>query len=132
MDYTLSNGLDLVANTAASGSTGLFALTGKVVGDEVELYATNYTINDLEQTYLYGITDILSARTDPLGESFSQLAIAPTDATFKGVAFAPTSAAPEPSSWLLMIAGLGTLGVALRRRSGLYGSTFQPTRHDAA
>ena len=31
-------------------------------------------------------------------------------------AFAPTSAAPEPQSWLLMLSGVGLLGAALRLR----------------
>jgi len=63
LDYTLSAGLDLVANTATSGTSGLIGLTGKDVGGEVELFATNSTIGDEEQTYLFGIEDSLSATT---------------------------------------------------------------------
>ena len=132
LDYTLSAGLNLVANSTAnkndtSGTTGLFALTGQVVGNTVELYATNYTISDTDQTYLYGITDPLSATTALAGESFTQLAAAPADSNFKGVAFAPqtaVSAAPEPSIWALMIAGIGLIGLRAAswppaRRAGL-------------
>ncbi|MHB8283122.1 MAG: PEP-CTERM sorting domain-containing protein [Caulobacteraceae bacterium] len=118
LDYTISAGLDLVANTAASGTTGLFGLTGEVVNGVVELYATNATIGDTDPTYLYGITDVLAATTAQAGESFTELAAAPADSTFKGVAFAPTSAAPEPSTWSLMIAGVGGVGLMLRRANG--------------
>lgn len=118
LEYTLAAGLNLVANTASSGTTGLLSLTGVVIGDQVELFATNYTIGDTDQTYLYGITDLLGAASGA-GESFTQLAAAPADSTFKGVAFAPTSPAaptPEPAAWTLMLAGFGGLGALLRRR----------------
>jgi hypothetical protein len=118
LDYTLADGLSLVANTAASGTTGLIGLTGKVVGDQVLLYATNYTVGDTDQTYLFGITDALAAMSKPNGESFSILATAPADSTFKGVSFAPAPL-PEPASWALMIGGAGFVGAALRRRRGL-------------
>jgi DNA/RNA endonuclease G (NUC1) len=94
--YTLGlqNGLPLVTNTSPAGVTGLYGLTGKVVGGDVLLYATTYSINDLDQTFLFGISDALAATTNP-GASFKQLAIAPADSNFKGVAFAP--AAPSGS-----------------------------------
>ncbi|HEX2816056.1 MAG TPA: PEP-CTERM sorting domain-containing protein, partial [Phenylobacterium sp.] len=115
LDYTLAAGLNLVANTAASGTTGLLSLTGELINGEVELFATNYTIGDTDQTYLYGITDLLSATTRPVTEQFTQLAVAPTDTTFKGVAFAPAPI-PEPQAYALMIAGFGVLGGLARRR----------------
>ncbi len=91
--YTLSRGLGLVANTATAGSTGLYGLAGTVVNGTVRLYATNYNINDLDTTYLYGISDTLSDKTASQadGESFSVLATAPRDSNFKGVSFAPTA-----------------------------------------
>lgn len=116
--YTLSAGLGLVPNTAVSGVTGLLGLTGQVIGDNVNLYATSYTIGDTDQGYLYGITDLLAATTKPTGETFSTLAAAPADSTFKGVAFAPTAvtAVPEPETWATIIVGMGAVGFALRRR----------------
>ena len=113
LEYTLSSGLNLVANSAAAGTTGLFGLTGKVVGGEVELFATNATIGDTDPTFLYGISDALSATTRPSDESFTLLATAPADSNFKGVSFAPV---PEPSLWALMLVGVGAVGGAARRR----------------
>jgi hypothetical protein len=97
LDYTLSAGLNLVSNGNASGSSGLFGLTGEVLGNQVQLFATNATITDLGQTYLYGISDSLGAMSasQVSGESFSTLATAPADSNFKGVAFAPV---PLPAS----------------------------------
>lgn len=98
--YTLYKGLNLVINTACDpgntdGTTGLIGLTGLVSGGNVYLYATNYTIADLDPTYLYGITDALSYTTasQASNETFTQLAAAPPDSNFKGVSFAPTLAA---------------------------------------
>jgi len=114
--YTLSDGLGLVANTAAHGTTGLLGLAGKVVGDEVELYATNYTVGDMDPTFLYGITDVVQALTKPSAQ-FVQLAAAPVDSNFKGVAFAPEDApadVPEPASLMLLMSGLLALTMVLR------------------
>lgn len=94
--YTLYQGLNLVANTSAAGTTGLYGLTGTVSGGTVELYATNYTINDLDPTYLYGISDTLSftSASQATSELFTQLAAAPSDSNFKGVSFAPKAPTP--------------------------------------
>ena len=117
LEYTLSAGLNLVPNTQADNptgddTTGLLGLTGEVIGNEVELFATNYTIGDLDPTYLYGITDVLSA-TSSANESFTELAEAPADSNFKGVSFAPTTV-PEPAPMALM--GLGMTALLLTRR----------------
>jgi hypothetical protein len=117
--YTVSAGLGLVANSAASGTTGLFGLTGQVVGDEVQLFATNYTVGDLDQTYLFGLTDSLTGAAPATGEMFRTLAAAPADSNFKGVSFAPVAAAgavPEPATYATLIAGFALAGGTLRRR----------------
>ncbi|MBN8809378.1 MAG: PEP-CTERM sorting domain-containing protein [Sphingomonas sp.] len=116
--YTLSAGLNLVANTSASGVTGLFGLTGQVNGDTVELYATSFTKGETDQSYLYGITDSLSSRTFSSTARFTTLAAAPADSNFRGVAFAPTAVAavPEPVTWAMLVMGFGGMAFAVRRR----------------
>jgi hypothetical protein len=120
LDYTISAGLlNFVPDTTACGAnstncgtTGLIGLTGEVVGGNVELFATNSTLGDLDQTYLYGITDSLNATTEANGEAFTELYQAAPDTIIRGVALAPL---PEPSSWALMILGIGGIGWMSRR-----------------
>ena len=116
--YDLSAGLNLVDNSGTSGTTGLIGLTGQVNGDgTVSLYATSETIGDLDQTYLYGISDTLSSTTGA-GEVFAALYTAAAGTNVRGVAFAPiadtATAVPEPSSLVLL--ALPLMGLALRRR----------------
>ena len=94
--YTLAQGLGLVANTTGTGTSGLYGLAGSVSGNTVQLFATNYTLNDLDPTYLFGITDnlIYTTPAQAVTETFAKLASAPSDSNFKGVAFAPTIATP--------------------------------------
>ena len=113
--YTVSAGLGLVSNTSAHGTTGLLGLTGQVVNGQVELFATNYTAGDNDQTFLFGLTDSLSATTRGANESWNILATAPADSNFKGVAFAP-SPTPEPETYASMILGFAFAGGAIRRR----------------
>jgi hypothetical protein len=132
LEYTLSAGLNLEQNNATNsgdtdGTTGLYGLTGEVIGNEVELFATNYTIADLDPTFLYGITDTLSATTSA-GESFTELAEAPVDSNFKGVSFAPVAsqtAAPEPASFTLLLLAMTGL-LVIRRRKARPSRRFDP------
>jgi len=121
LQYDLSAGLNLYNNDeansstpTAAGVTGLFGLTGKVVGGNVELFATSYGLNELSTSYLYSISDTLSATTAG-SETFTTLESAPAGTLFRGVAFA----VPEPSTYAMMLAGLGLLVVChkLRRRA---------------
>jgi hypothetical protein len=124
LDYTLSNGLGIVPDTTACGSnqigcgtTGLIGLTGQVIGNQVELFATNATLGDLDQTYLYGVTDSLFDLTNPGNEAFTTLATAAPGTNIRGVAFAPSAIAAVPEPLTLSIFGAGLAGaVALRRR----------------
>lgn len=93
LQYTLSDGLNLVPGTAASGTSGLIGLTGEVVGNSVELYATSYNLTDIEPTYVYAITDSLNSTTGS-GESFSTILTAAPGENIRGIAFAPTPYTP--------------------------------------
>ncbi|MBE7212690.1 MAG: Hint domain-containing protein, partial [Gluconacetobacter diazotrophicus] len=106
LDYTLSAGLNLVKNSAASGTTGLIGLAGQVSGGTVTLYATNATVGDLDPTYLFGITDQLSATAAaPAGENFTTLVTAAADTNIRGVSFAPQLACFVRGTRLLTAAG---------------------------
>jgi hypothetical protein len=119
LDYDLVTGLSLVNNAndgadpTAAGVTGLFGLTGEVVGNSVELFATSYGLNELSQSYLYEITDSLADTTiaQASGENFTTLEAAPSGTLFRGVSMAP---APEPAS--ITVFGIGLVGAAAARR----------------
>jgi hypothetical protein len=117
LDYDLVNGLSLVNNANANantptapGVTGLFGLTGKVVGNDVELFATSYGLNELSSSFLYEITDSLSntSSTVAQGETFNTLFSAPAGESIRGVALAPT---PLPGGLPLFATGIGLLVV---------------------
>jgi hypothetical protein len=120
LNYDLVSGLSLVDNATVStptapGVTGLFGLTGKVVGNSVELFATSYGLNELSPSFLYEITDSLSASTigQVGGEDFVKLYSAAPNELIRGVAFAPT---PLPAALPLFAAGAGLLGLLGWRR----------------
>jgi hypothetical protein len=123
LDYDLVSGLNLVnnggANSAtpkADGVTGLFGLTGEVVGGTVELFATSYGLNELSTSYLYEITDTLvdTTITQASAEAFTTLYTGPAGVSIRGVSFAPV---PEPASIGLIAAAMAGLGLIRRRRA---------------
>jgi hypothetical protein len=69
----------------------LYGLTGQVNGDNVQLYATSSTINELDTSYLYSITDSLSATTGASATA-ATIMTASADQIIRGVSFAPTPA----------------------------------------
>jgi hypothetical protein len=122
--YDMVDGLGLTyqgnANSSdptAPGITGLFGLTGEVVGDQVELFATTYGLNELSPSELVEVTDSLS-NTDYLvgdAEQYNVLYDAPSGTLIRGVAFAPV---PEPMTFGIFGAGvIGALGIRRRKRN---------------
>jgi hypothetical protein len=119
MDYDLVIGLNLVNNANANsntptapGVTGLFGLTGVVVGDTVELFATSFGLNELSPSFLYEISDTLTFTTiaQASAESFTTLFSAPAGTDIRGVAFAPVTPTPLPAALPLFATSLGVLG----------------------
>jgi hypothetical protein len=124
LDYDLYKGLNLVNNANANaatptapGVTGLFGLAGKVVGGNVELFATSYGLNELSPSFLYEITDTLAdtMASQVASEQFTTLYSAPTDTSIRGVAFAPV---PEPGSMAVFGTALAGIGLVRRRTRG--------------
>jgi hypothetical protein len=120
LEYDMVDGLGLTsqfnANSAtpnAPGITGLFGLTGEVVGDQVELFATTYGLNELSSSDLVEVTDTISNTDYTVGDSeaFNVLYTAPADTLIRGVAFAPV---PEPVT--LSLFGIGLAGMIASRR----------------
>ena len=106
------------AATATSGETGFEAITDKVVGSSVELFAVSYTAGDDNPNGLYAITDSLTSTTGA-GETFTELESAAGNGgqVFKGVSFAP-QIIPEPSVWMTLLVSVGLLtGMRCWRRA---------------
>jgi hypothetical protein len=128
LKYTLATGLNIGGTYTVSGANGsitthtggLRNLTAQVNGDSVTLYSVTATYGSTiadaggDPNMLVGITDSLSSTTG-LGESFTTLETAAYGDVLRGVAIAPTSAIPEPSTYAA-VAGLAALGLALWRR----------------
>jgi hypothetical protein len=96
LQYTLSAGLNLVVNSSGtantSGTTGLIGLTGVVnANGTVTFYATNSTIGDTNQTYVYTITDTISATAPAANETFTVIDTAAPDTNVRGIALAPAA-----------------------------------------
>ncbi len=115
LDYTLSTGLNQVADTATTGTTGLVGLTGVVQGGNVVFYTTNETVAETDPSYLYGITDALAATSLPTDESFTVLETAAPGTLIRGVAFAPTasSTSPQVTSAITVSSGVTSSGLTV-------------------
>jgi PEP-CTERM motif len=128
LDYTLQAGL--IGDTYSVpgwdfGETtiGLRNLTGQVNADgTVTFWATTSTSSDsgdngADPNEIVEITDALGDTAQPNGEKFSVFDGPVAGLRYGGVAFA---AAPEPSTWAMLLLGFGGLGLAgYRKRSAL-------------
>jgi hypothetical protein len=102
--------------TATSGESGFEAITGQIVGGNVDLYAVSYTVGDDNPDGLYSIADTLSDTTQSqvTGETFNEIETAAGNGgqVFKGVSFAPV---PEPTT-LSLLAGASAWTLLRRKR----------------
>jgi PEP-CTERM motif len=128
LDYTLQAGL--IGDTYSVpgwnfGETtiGLRNLTGEVnANGTVTLFATTSTSsgsgdNGADPNEIVKITDVLGDTSLPTSESFSVFDGPQAGLRFGGVAFA---AAPEPSTWAMLLLGFAGLGFAgYRKRPAL-------------
>jgi hypothetical protein len=126
LDYTLRNGLIGTTYTVAGWPTettvGLRNLAGRVNADgTVTLWATTATSsasgdNGADPNQIVQITDSLGSTTLPNGEAYSTLEGPQLGLRYGGVAFA--AAAPEPSTWAMLILGFAGIGFMAYRRKG--------------
>jgi hypothetical protein len=128
LDYTLQAGLIGDTYTVPGwdfGETtiGLRNLTGEVnANGTVTFFATTSTTsgsgdNGADPNEIVKITDVLGDTSLPTSEKFSVFDGPDAGLRYGGVAFA---AAPEPSTWAMLLLGFGGLGfVGYRKRSAL-------------
>jgi len=130
LDYTLTNNLigqsytvsGVNSGTAGAWPTvttvGLRDLAGRVnANGTVSLWAVTATAsgsgdNGADPNEIVQITDTIGATSLPSSEQFSVLDGPQYGVRYGGVAYA----VPEPSTWALMLFGLGGLGLAIRAR----------------
>ncbi len=124
LDYSLQSNL-IGLTYGVSGwsyeetTSGLRNLAGRVNADgTVTLWATTSTTslsgdNGADPNQIVMINDLLGDRTLPANEAFSVLDGPVAGLRYGGVAYA---AAPEPSTWAMIVLGFAGLGYAARRR----------------
>jgi hypothetical protein len=124
LQYTFANPSYFVspttASSASSGETGFEAITGKVSGNSVQLFAVSYTAGDDNPNGLFAITDPLNA-TSTSGQNFTEIETASGNGSivFKGVTLALNTATPTDTptmpQWALIILAALLLALAATR-----------------
>lgn len=130
-DYMIQSGLGTFSSAAVAGGDGIFYddglrnITGQVnANGTVTIYGVTSTVTDTSVSknwdqganpnQIVALTDTLSNTTAATGESFSVVESAASGTVLRGVALAPV--VPEPSSYVLLLLGLGVFGAVVRRR----------------
>jgi hypothetical protein len=112
--YVFNNPAQFVTHAgspkATTGETGFEAITGKVSGDTIQLYAVSYTAADDQPNGLYTVTDVMAATANPGAVPVELESAAGNGAmVFKGVAIAlsPDTATDTPAmpTWALVVLG---------------------------
>lgn len=118
----------LITSTAAIGSTTDFDFTAVTL-----INSANSAIQYAFTIGTFGSVDmasIFTPLTTPLGITAGNYFLR-VDGVSRGsgsyggqVTFTPSAAVPEPAAWLMMVAGFGLLGAALRRRPRTVALTY--------
>ena len=94
-----------------ANNPGVFTTTAQRTADG-ETLRTTFNINGLVDTETSATYIFRTNATAFTRGTFGVI----DGSTFSGLAFAPTSAVPEPATWGLMLVGFGIVGSTLRRR----------------
>ncbi|KQT32613.1 hypothetical protein ASG29_12755 [Sphingomonas sp. Leaf412] len=123
--WTLRNTLSNVIGAGAGNLTGLdISDFGVAAGSTIGLYITTTGPTDLEYTNGTAVGDVVASdgalsiltgygKAYPFAATFSPR-------NFNGsITYALAGGVPEPTTWALMILGMGAVGGAMRRRSAV-------------
>jgi hypothetical protein len=115
--YSLVNGVWTLNGTIGTAADAYRGLTGAVSGGGVQLFATRKG-----GTGVTGGGELVSlfdsaGYNGAFSSSINLLATAGANEAFRGVALIAAAPVPEPETYAMLLAGLGLLGFAARRRS---------------
>ena len=114
--YSLLGGNWINKGTVGTAADAYRGLTGVVTGGTVQLFATRKGgSGSTGGGELVSLLDT-SGYNNTLSSGINLLATATTNEAFRGVAYI-TAAVPEPETYAMLLAGLGLLGFAARRRA---------------
>jgi hypothetical protein len=114
--FSLSGGTWASNGTVGAGADSYRGLTGVVTGSTVSLFATRKGGSGATGGGELVSFDDASGYNGSFTGSATLLATAAANTAFRGVAYLPTAAVPEPATYAMLPAGLAVMGVVARRR----------------
>ena len=115
--YALTGGSWISKGTVGAGADAYRGLTGFVNGGTVQLFATGLGGSGATGGgKLVSMSDA-SGYNGTFTGTATTLASAATNTAFRGVAYITAAPVPEPETYAMLLAGLGLLGFAARRRA---------------
>ena len=121
VDFTYSSNLtSFDINPAADASR---SLNSDTLSGSISTATGPYDIDVAQYFFIFPTAQFTSGTDGTWNASVNEIALDHgTDGTWNGAA---VSAAPEPSTWLLMSAGIGGIGLMLRRAKKTMGFRFK-------